>query len=497
MVAAVGLWTPEPIDKATLMLTELRSETTPNLAPRFAWSKIQYLPRVSGDRASPQCTFYRSADFFLSRPGGVTCRARETTAFWLRLTIPATARPGTYTGSLLAESAAGLVQAIPVRVRVYPFPLAPAADRCWGLYADDDRWENRSDDQVLRELRDIKAHGIDCLLLDRSGDAVWDGRKITGWSLGKELTRFVTLAVKAKLRGPFIVDWWDQHERIAGELRVAKQTVEQPADRWPVNLAAAYRDALRAFDAAWKTQRRPEWVYAGIDEPGYWKKDSPALFRFQYDSAHDAGIKTYCTSSYFPSDPLGRPLTYHCAEQAAFLTPERAQQFLHEGQRSQQTMWIYNSGCYEGQVGNLRRNRFAVGFLLYQMGAAGTMSWTFQRPFGDNPFDDFSDIRGRQWCITYPDPEHPGENLDTPQWEAIRQGWLDYRYAATLAQAIDRAGRQAATKDLAREVEGEFKALLEEMPWGEKGTAISEATSRNCDDWRGRIAEAIMKLTSK
>ena len=121
----------------------------------------------------------------------------------------------------------------------------------------------------LRELRDIKAHGIDCLLLDRSGDAVWDGRKITGWSLGKELTRFVTLAVKAKLRGPFIVDWWDQAERIAGELRVAKQTVEQPADRWPVNLAAAYRDALRAFDAAWKTQRWPEWVYAGIDEPGY------------------------------------------------------------------------------------------------------------------------------------------------------------------------------------------------------------------------------------
>ena len=120
-------------------------------------------------------------------------------------------------------------------------------------------------------------------------------------------------------------------------------------------------------------------------------------------------------------------------------------------------------------MGDLRRNRFAVGFLLYQMGAAGTMSWTFQRPFGDNPFDDFADIRGRQWCITYPDPEHPGENLDTPQWEAIRQGWLDYRYAATLAQAIDRAGRQAATKDLAREVEGEFEGAARGDALGRKG----------------------------
>ena len=41
------------------------------------------------------------------------------------------------------------------------------------------------------------------------------------------------------------------------------------------------------------------------------------------------------------------------------------------------------------------------------------MIWTFQRPHGD-PFDDFYAGETAQPCLTYPDPEHPGQNLDTP-----------------------------------------------------------------------------------
>ena len=238
-----------------------------------------------------------------------------------------------------------------------------------------------------------------------------------------------------------------------------------------------------------------------MDEPGYWKKDSPALFRFQYDAAKDAGLKTFCTSSYPPRDPLGRPLTYHCAEETAgqttYPTPEQAREIVEEARRAGQQMWVYSSGCYEGQVGNLRRNRYATGFQFYNFGVAGAMSWTFQRPLGDNAFNDFSEDRGRQWCIVLPDPEHPGQNLDTPQWEAIRQGWLDYRYAATLVRAIERAKPRAETKDLAVQVESEFKALLEELPWAERGAAIHEASNRNCDDWRARIAAALLKLESE
>jgi hypothetical protein len=85
----------------------------------------------------------------------------------------------------------------------------------------------------------------------------------------------------------------------------------------------------------------------------------------------------------------------------------------------------------------------------------------------------------------------------TLQWEAIRQGWLDYRYAATLARAIERARERAETNELAVKVGREFKALLEEMPWAERRAAMAEASNRDCDDWRARIAAALVTLESR
>src|SRR5206468_1613581 len=117
------------------------------------------------------------------------------------------------------------------------------------------------------------------------------------------------------------------------------------------------------------------------------------------------------------------------------------------------------------------RNRFGSGFIFYRSGFDGCMSWTFQRPIG-NPFDDFTTSDHAQPCLNYPDPEHPGENLDTPQWEGLRQGWLDYRYAATLAQALTQAlktpgrnGRARRSRSDIAEAEQEFAALLAGMPW--------------------------------
>ena len=247
VVAGVGLWTPGIIDKVTLKLTELRSDSGQTLEPKFEWFAIQYLPRATGERSMPRCTFFRSADFFLARPEGVTCRAGETTAFWLRLTLPADARPGAFHGSLRAESEMGLVQGVPIRIKVYTFKLDDVDGKRWGLYADQVRWRELGDELILQELRDIKAHGIDCLLLDNSGEAVWQGRKITGWSLGKRLTRDVSLVKQADLRGPMIIDWWDQHERLAVKLNVSEPVMKGPADKWPASLAAAYRRSAQGL----------------------------------------------------------------------------------------------------------------------------------------------------------------------------------------------------------------------------------------------------------
>lgn len=492
LIATAGLFTPVPIENVTLSLSELTSARGHALEAKFEWFDVCYRPRKTNYYGRGR-TFQLVADSLRSRPRGIAADAGRTTVFWFRLTVPPSAPPGSYRGVLTAHAPAASY-ALAVEVRVLPFALAEVPSRTWGLYADSGRWAERTDDQVLRELSNMKAHGIESLLLDMDlGAAVWDGARVVGWHLSADVGRFVGLIRSAGLRGPLIVEWWRMEEELARHLGLSPEVMKQHADRWPPELAAAYRDALRAFDREWKERGWGDWVYSGLDEPGYWKPGSPELFRFQYDAAAAAGVPSYCTSSDLPRDAIGRPLTYHCVDSRFAASPGIAAQFLREAHECGQHVWYYASGSYDAQVGRLTPNRWITGFLLYRTGAEGAYSWTFQRPHGPDPFDDFH-RREIQPCLTYPDPEHPGENLDTPHWEAIRQGWYDYRYTATLAQAIERAKRRPAARPRAAMVEGEFTRLLASLPWSaDPPPAPAEATSA-CDAWRQQVADMILQL---
>jgi len=95
-----------------------------------------------------------------------------------------------------------------------------------------------------------------------------------------------------------------------------------------------------------------------------------------------------------------------------------------------------------------------------------------------------------------PGPGASGEDLDTPQWEAIRQGWYDYRYAATLAQAIAGARKQPERRARAEAIQRQFSRLLDSMPWGTPGASVRQETNLTCDEWRQRIAEMIEELSA-
>jgi len=494
VIAAVGLFATKSLSSVKLSLSDLKSEDGAALASGFEWFQIHYQPRKS-DYYGRGRIFSIVADAFLSRPGGVSAPAGKTTAFWLRLTIPPNARAGIYRGELRAE-AGGRTLSLPVQVTVLPFPLVDPVDRTWGLYADSWRWSQRTDSQVLRELLEIKSHGIESLLLDfDKGSPIWTGDQITGWTITKEAERSMALLQRAGLRGPFLIEWWREEHDYAAKLGIPEKALEQHADKWPPQLGTAYRQAIQTFDAAWKRQGWGDWVYVGIDEPGYWKEGSPEEFRFEYDAAEAAGIKSYCTSSDLPSDPIGRPLTYHCAGDIFVESPEVAKRFLDEGKQYGQNIWFYATGSYSGQVGNVYANRYIAGLLFYKSGASGEVSWTFQRPLSDNAFDDFQRELA-QPCTTLPDPEHPGENLDTPQWEGLRQAWYDYRYAATLAQEIERAKRDPRRAELASRVERDFASLLAEAPWSPRGSSAPMVNNTICDAWRARVAQLILTLAS-
>ena len=497
-VGAIGLYTPQAVQNVTLAFGKLTSSGG-ELKGSPAWKWIVYHPRRT-DYYGRGMTFRYVPDFFVERPQGVACPAGGTTAFWVNLRLPKHASPGVYEGQVLVRGQ-GVDLAVPARVTVYAFALAGLEGKTRNLYGDANRWKGMSDEQVLAELADIRDHGYESLDLGCRGTfTIADGR-VTGYQPTEETTRGVRLALQSGAQGPFIFWTGWLPEYLAKGLKLDAKTVAGRADTWPPVLADLAVQAHKLLKAEIAKIGIRDPILDVVDEPGYWKKGSPERLAWDVKVAHAAGWPVYCTSSYLPSDPIGKGLEYHCYGGGRISTDaSHAAVVAKETRAAGQQLWYYCTGAYSGQIGNMVRNRYWAGFFFYRCGADGTASWTFQRPRG-NAFDDFlvddktGEPRTGQPCITYPDPEHPGQNLDTPQWEGLRQAYYDHRYAETLRQAIEAARKHGDAR--AEQAERRLSELLSALPWNGDAFLWPEMSNEKLSATRAVIAQGIMKLLQK
>jgi hypothetical protein len=288
-------------------------------------------------------------------------------------------------------------------------------------------------------------------------------------------------------------------EALAAKLGVKLD--REKADTWPPELARASVDATKLIKAEIVKLGIADPVLVAVDEPGYWKKGSPERLAWDVKVAHEAGWPVYCTSSYLPSDPLGKDLEYHCYGGGRLTQSPKQATLVAKGTRAAgQKLWYYCTGSYSGQIGNMVRNRYLAGLFFYRCGADGTASWTFQRPRG-NAFDDFlldpkkGEPQTGQACITYPDPEHSGQNLDTPHWEGLRQAYYDHRYAETLRQAIAAARRRNDAR--ADQAARRLADLLSALPWNGDPFESGGLSNARLSRVRAEIAEEIITLTAR
>lgn len=490
-VGAVCLYTPRAVTKVKLTFTPLDGlGVTPGA------KLVVFHPRRT-DYYGRGMTFRYVPDFFVERPEGVQCAAGETSAFWVNLRLPKEAKPGVYRGKVSVEGM-GAELALPVEVQVYPFQLSDLPDKVRHLYLDSFRWERMSDEQVLAELADVKDHGYESIDLGARGSVEIVRGKVVSFALSERSVRNIRLALQARLKGPFLF-WagWLPGE-LAQKLALPREVMSQSADKWPPELGVAMTEALRLMKREIQRLGIADPVLVLVDEPGYWKKGSPERMAWDARTGHDAGWPVYCTSSYLPSDPVGQNLDYHCYGGGQLTTdPVRAAFVAEHTRKAGQKLWYYCTGAYSGQIGNMLHNRYLAGFFFYRCGADGTASWTFQRPRG-NAFDDFlidqktgAPLCG-QPCITYPDPEHPGQNLDTPTWEGLRQAWYDHRYAETLRQAIESARKKNPQR--AKQAEERLHELIAALPWNGNPFLWPQMTNEKMTQTRAAIAEEIINL---
>ena len=500
LVAALAVRPSAPLRALRLDTTAAQQQL--GKAAMLGWRIVKFHPRLNHYSGKGK-TFQFVPNFFLNRPKGTEAPANRTTAFWLTLRIAADAAPGERRLKIRVLAEGFEVEQI-LHLRVWPFRLADDDGRARMLYPDEGRWDSMTDDRVSAELSDFQAHGFTGLLLKHPGTFTLTGGRVTGWTFNDSMTRTMRLVRQAGLNGPFVISFVPQPNALARamgvkpehihKLKKKQYPVEDPMAKWPRDVWEGYREMLKQADAAWRRQGWGQMIFFGMDEPKAQRKGHVKAFEWIYGAARAADVSTFCTVSALPSDSFTRQLTHPCYWGNVFKSRERTAEIVTETRETGRNPWYYSSGCYAGQVGRMAPNRWETGFKFYLSDADGTVSWTFQRPIS-NAFDDFIASHG-QYCTVYPDPEHPGQYLDTPSWEGLRQGWLDYRYCVTLEKKLAEAKLDLRKRDKSLRIAKNFNRLLHALPWENGFMARPALSNQHLQQCRLQIAEWIFELTN-
>jgi hypothetical protein len=310
----------------------------------------------------------------------------------------------------------------------------------WGLYSNSARWRKSPDRQVRAELADIRAHGITSLMCypPHHADIEYEGGELSVDSA--EFAKYMRMAKAAGLGPPWVMSMQGLRSRVK---RLTGKPITDP------EFKEVYQGITRHFVELAKRLELGECVWHAVDEPWSDEKQAEAVALLGY--LDELGLTTFTTAGPVPPK-IDRVLDIRCYGIGHLLGSEgllREQQDLvrQAGDR----LWFYGSGCYTGQDGNVRENRFITGALFWRSGAQGVWSWTFMRAKG-NVYDDFDGGRHREHkeaCIVYPSPDEAAP-MPTLQWEGIREGADDYATAHTLRTIARQAGDrgQAALRRL-------------------------------------------------
>jgi hypothetical protein len=213
----------------------------------------------------------------------------------------------------------------------------------------------------------------------------------------------------------------------------------------------------------------------GFGEMGFFPVDEPhtpplqQLAKVACTWTHDVpGANAFITSNPNAVPVLNPVLNYVCYN----LTYLNAQSVA--SMQPHQKLMFY---CPSIDV-NPEYNRYRPGFYMFKVGAFSSQYFAYMEFAGD-PFCDL-DGDNRDWNVVYPSMDSTTHD-PTLEWEAMREGVYDYRYAWTLKAAADRARAKgkAAEADKAMAVLNEVLAAVDVDGKKAGGPAIAiEADTR-------------------
>lgn len=378
---------------------------------------------------------------------------------WLEVDVPPGTPPGVYSGSLEVRVGKAL-QRRTVRLRVRDMSLEGTGDKHLAMFYY--AFGRLSDPQRMRrELADMRAHGIDTLVLDVRPRFGWGPNRVL--MVDAEPIRVALTQVReAGFRGAVVVDaGLVPLGRLLGHLDVAYGGADGASLDGDVAFEDAAARTLSAVAAVRDDFPELDVLVMHLDE--IFERDRTPLFERLAAHARKAGLQNYATLSTVDAeadrqrvrlDPLIDVRSHHGYSFEWWLVRGgTADEYARELERSGDDAWFYHNE--RGTYFTGRWARLVNGLYLWATPFSTHVTWAYQA-FDQQPLDD-RDGGSHDFGMAFPDPDDPEALMPTRIWTALSEGHDDLRYLAALEAAIVRWGPRAP------EAEARARAFLDRL----------------------------------
>jgi len=364
-------------------------------------------------------------------------RPRTSQRLWLTVHAPEDAPPGRYVTSLrIADDRAEVT--LPLRVEVLPIAL-PEPRATYGMYyRHTHQYEDmRTDEFLLRSLRDMRAHGCNSFSVYADVE-----RKLLDGSW--EIT----------------LDNADRRVGLETQMRLLAETRLAQADHPLLLLAHGETDGrfhfgaklVRTVEERRAQARWPELLWYLVDEPAPEREPLVAELAGVVHAAPGARTVTAI------GDPTALGKYYD-----VWIVSETVRDFervVEQAQALGAEVWTYNCIWNGAQP---RNDRYYTGLFTWAYGLRGNWQWCYCEQAGgrigaDGTIEPGLPTYGDPWRYQY---VAPGVAFSAPTvgWEGRREGIDDFRYLQALEEAV--AARRAAGDR--RAVLGEAERFLADL----------------------------------
>ncbi len=429
-------------------------------------------------RMWPQRTDWNADTFvvipeLLEHPDTIELREKSPALFAIQVDVPPDTKPGRYTAPLLMDG----VPFATYQLVVDEFTPPEVPSVTFGLYADGERWTRQrfSDEEILREMRDFRAHGMNALMLYPFTDGKIQYRN---GHFDIDLSSFrheMKLYTQVGFPGVAVISF-QAFDSFINSLKIKELDKKSPLYR------AAFDALLEEIRHMAEEDSWPPYCIHTVDEPNAYSENSEDAVR-TLRWIKEAGMDTFNTCEVnFVRSHLAPWLDFRCYANIGFVTSntwKRNAEIRQETLDAGKTFWWYGTGCYTNgglqQDGNLYSNRFMLGLFNWRTQATGAWTWTFLRAH-DDPYNDMDGnalYESKDACICYPMPPDTSttpprprhEVIPTLQWEALREGAYDYRYLAYWKELCTIGETLPAKAARVQDSREKINAIMGTIPW--------------------------------